>query len=531
MSDVAQILGITAPAGASAAASAAAGTSELEKLKPSGTSHGGGASSVAKNSKQKKLSGMQREVLELLESTHRVNHSLYPGLSRLSLQQKWKQRKGVPAVKWLRKPFRNPARVELAGENDGATALTLQHWVKAHVEPPDYVFARFNVKCDVTKYTAEEYEHALASHQDPQMKWTKDETDVLMGLCARYDLRWIIIADKYNTNPIAKGAFRSVEEIKYRYYEVTRLLGEYRDRVATAKQQEAEKESSTNEAAIKQEAGGGNDAAATASASASASADPAKPSATSTPAQPSPSTTATNSTPDKYYKFNINYEKQRKRQLELAFTRSIEEEHEIRRLNDELKTVEQQLKKAAVKVDSKKKKELADVPYEIHRELPRGVLLRSSLLSLPQQKHTLSAKLIKKMELMLDELGVPTRPMPTKATCEMYDALRKDIVGLMSLRKHLTAKQAEAQVLKDRFKSLTGSEFKPVSTPIRRAEHRGDNAPATVASAAGGTSSSPAPISQGKALKHSEKAFRTSTKRRGAGTNPGIPSKRNKKML
>lgn len=183
---------------------------------------------------------------------------------------------------------------------------------------------------------------------------------------------------------------------------------------------------------------------------------------TSTPSAP---TTPTN---DKYYKFNLNYEKQRKRQLELAFTRSIEEENEIRRLNDELKTVEQQLKKVAVKVDTKKKKELADVPYEIHRELPTGVLLRSSLLALPQQKHTLSTKLIKKMELMLDELGVPARPMPTKATCEMYDALRKDIVGLMSLRKHLAAKQAEAQVLKDRFKSLTGKEFKPVSTPIRR---------------------------------------------------------------
>jgi hypothetical protein len=96
MSDVAQILGIAAPAGASATA----GSSELEKLKPSGTPHSGGASSAAKNNKQKKLSGMQREVLELLESTHRVNHSLYPGLSKLSLQEKWKQRKGVPAVKW-----------------------------------------------------------------------------------------------------------------------------------------------------------------------------------------------------------------------------------------------------------------------------------------------------------------------------------------------------------------------------------------------------------------------------------------------
>lgn len=88
----------------------------------------------------------------------------------------------------LRKSFRNPARAELAGESD-SSGLTLHHWTKAHIEPPAYVFARFNVKCDVTRYSDEEYENALALHQDPQMKWTKEETDILMGLCSRFDLR------------------------------------------------------------------------------------------------------------------------------------------------------------------------------------------------------------------------------------------------------------------------------------------------------------------------------------------------------
>lgn len=103
MSDVAQILGIAAPGNATAtpAASSAVAGGELEKLKPAGMSPALSAatSARAKNSKQKKLSGMQREVLELLESTHRVSHALYPGLSKLSLQQKWKQHK-APAVKW-----------------------------------------------------------------------------------------------------------------------------------------------------------------------------------------------------------------------------------------------------------------------------------------------------------------------------------------------------------------------------------------------------------------------------------------------
>lgn len=64
--------------------------------------------------------------------------------------------------------------------------------MKAHVEPTDYVFARFNVACDVTQYTDDEYAHALAlaQHEDPLMKWTKDETDVLLQLCSRFDLRY-----------------------------------------------------------------------------------------------------------------------------------------------------------------------------------------------------------------------------------------------------------------------------------------------------------------------------------------------------
>lgn len=267
-----------------------------------------------------------------------------------------------------------------------------------------------------------------------------------------------------------------MEDIKYRYYEVTRLVGEYRDRVAA--QQESQRQASAA-AAIKLEATSGTTTTPVAAAAASTletEAPVAVTGAITTPAAapvapvsaPLSTASALPSSSDKYFTFNVAYEKQRKRQLELAFTRSIEEESEIRRLNDELKSVETQLKKVAMKVDGKKKKELADVPFELTRTLPPGVLLRSSLLALPQQKHALSTKLIKKMELVLDELGVPARPMPTKATCELYDRVRKDIVGLLSLRKHVAAKQAEASVLRERYKSLTGTEFVPVSTPVRR---------------------------------------------------------------
>lgn len=112
MSDVAQILGLAGPKTGANGASA----SDLDQLKPSGTPLGRGKQ-TSSSSKQKKLTGMQREVLELLESNHRASHALYQGFGKTSLKQKWQERKKSPAVKWIRKSFRNPARAALAGEN------------------------------------------------------------------------------------------------------------------------------------------------------------------------------------------------------------------------------------------------------------------------------------------------------------------------------------------------------------------------------------------------------------------------------
>lgn len=41
--------------------------------------------------------------------------------------------------------------------------------------------------------------------------WTKEETDQLFDLCERFDLRFVVIADRFPTS-------RSVEELKNRYY-------------------------------------------------------------------------------------------------------------------------------------------------------------------------------------------------------------------------------------------------------------------------------------------------------------------------
>lgn len=78
--------------------------------------------------------------------------------------------------------------------------------------------------------------------------------------------------------------------------------------------------------------------------------------------------------------------------------------------------------------------------------------------------------MLKKMQAVLRELGIPARPMPTQNVCEMFDTLRKDIVGLLSLRKHLEMKQKELSTLQNRYRSLTGETYEPVGIhPLKQA--------------------------------------------------------------
>ncbi|KAI3800886.1 hypothetical protein L1987_28985 [Smallanthus sonchifolius] len=65
---------------------------------------------------------------------------------------------------------------------------------------------------DVIKYTDEEYEKHLT---DPA--WSREETDQLFDLGERFDLRFVVIADRFPSS-------RSVEELKNRYYSVSRAI-------------------------------------------------------------------------------------------------------------------------------------------------------------------------------------------------------------------------------------------------------------------------------------------------------------------
>lgn len=187
------------------------------------------------------IAGISREVLDLK----------YEGAPPISIvAPKFKDKPKVPYKprQWEDAPFRNSAR------KDG---LILRHWRRKGdvgsigaampVTPadsnaaseletddriptpiPDSPWAKYNVKIDRPKYTDTQYETHMKSED-----WTKEETDYLVDLAYEFDLRWIVIADRYEYKPQEKpkesedlmavtvtATPRSQEDLKARYYDV-----------------------------------------------------------------------------------------------------------------------------------------------------------------------------------------------------------------------------------------------------------------------------------------------------------------------
>ncbi|MCJ1400771.1 DNA methyltransferase 1-associated protein 1 [Xylographa trunciseda] len=146
---------------------------------------------------------------------------------------------------WEQTPFVNPARTD---------GLVLRHWRKkknviattpgapntpadlktehdsdsrSTQTEPDYHFAKFNVKVTGPEYNDEQYEAYLKNDD-----WTKEETDYLIQLAVDFDLRWIVVADRYEYQAeeipsdgdsmavTVTPKARTMEDMKARYYDV-----------------------------------------------------------------------------------------------------------------------------------------------------------------------------------------------------------------------------------------------------------------------------------------------------------------------
>ncbi|EEQ87819.2 DNA methyltransferase 1-associated protein 1 [Blastomyces dermatitidis ER-3] len=191
---------------------------------------------------EKRPEGITRELFALLGERAppiALNENKYKG------RRKWVSKLKVRP--WEMAPFENSAR------SDG---LVLRHWqrkravvneatpvetagagdgeVKNETEAAEnkledvYAFAKYNVKAQVPKrYTDDQYNRYLKSHI-----WSREETDYLMDLVEEYDLRWIVIADRYEYPPsppstngestalVTTTRRRTMEEMKSRYYTI-----------------------------------------------------------------------------------------------------------------------------------------------------------------------------------------------------------------------------------------------------------------------------------------------------------------------
>nr|XP_019007840.1 SWR1-complex protein 4 [Kwoniella pini CBS 10737]OCF46621.1 SWR1-complex protein 4 [Kwoniella pini CBS 10737] len=127
-------------------------------------------------------------------------------------------------VHWEWTPFTPAAR--------HAAPACLSHWARVTDADPAAIeyFGKFNLHGpSIMEYSQFEYDQHL---NDPE--WTPHETAYLFDLLKTYDLRFVVVADRYayrGQTGTGVEKRRSVEEIKDRYYTICRRL--VRTRTAT----------------------------------------------------------------------------------------------------------------------------------------------------------------------------------------------------------------------------------------------------------------------------------------------------------
>ncbi|KAI3449366.1 hypothetical protein Pfo_006031 [Paulownia fortunei] len=353
---------------------------------------------------QRKPDGISREVYAL-------TGGLAPLMPAIDVNQlKRKAQSDNEKITWQWLPFTNSARKD---------NLQLYHWVRVvNGIPPtgDYSFAKYNKSVDVIKYTDEEYEKYLT---DPA--WTKEETDQLFDLCERFDLRFVVVADRFPSS-------KTVEELKDRYYSVSRAL-------LTAR-------------------------------------------------APSPGDIAGHPLVKEPYNASQDTERKRALNLLLSHTkqqerRDIEVLAHAKKISEAQKTIkaseESELPvlsdigplgadKASINADtitpstnSQFPSSTTTTPVSETASVMASlrmlrVYLRTYALEQMVQAASSSAGLrtIKRVEQTLQDLGVNLKPkVPTKAVCAEHLELRKEILTLLNLQKQLQYKEAEGSSFRD----------------------------------------------------------------------------------
>lgn len=381
----------------------------------------------------KRPEGMHREVFALLYNDNKDAPPLLP-TDTVSGYKKTKARLGMKKVRhWEWAPFINPART------DGAV---FHHWKRVSDEQREYPFAKLNKQLDIPTYTLNEYNAHLKT-----TKWTKQQTDHLFDLAKRFDVRFIVMCDRWER---ANYGIKSVEDLKERYYEVVGILNKVRNSNGQ----------------------GGSE--------------------------------------KKVYVFDAEHERRRKEQLKKLFDRTPKQVEEEQQLLNELKKIEarkkererktQDLQKLISQADQQqtehhqKEQQQHHHPHQTHgnqntshkkqdkklnkkkiQQQPRtskvdsvvsavesagikftelrgtGVSLRSQKMKLPAN---VGQKKAKALEQALQEFKVDPNPPPIEEICVAFNELRSDMVLLCELRTALATCNFELESLKHQYEAL-----------------------------------------------------------------------------
>ncbi|CAI9742558.1 methyltransferase 1-associated 1-like isoform X1 [Octopus vulgaris] len=359
----------------------------------------------------KRPEGMHRELWGLLWTDNKYMKDTPPILPT-DVNQGYKQMKAkigsqkVRPWKWM--PFTNPAR------KDGTIFL---HWRRVADEAKDYPFARFNKTVDVPTYSDLEYQQHL--HDD---SWTRHETDHLFDLCRRFDLRFIVIHDRWDRS---KYPNRSVEDIKERYYNICNTLVKVR---ATQGPEpkiwvfDASHERKRKLQLIK----------------------------------------LFNRTPKlveeeehliaELKKIELRKKEREKKTQDLqklitAADSNIDNRRVERKTTKKKVYQQQKLKEGSLSTTTP---ETGGIKFPDYKQ--SGVTLRSQRMKLPA---SIGQKKMKAIEQVLEELGIEYNPMATEEIVQHFNELRQDIVLLYELKLALANCEYELQTLRHQFESLT----------------------------------------------------------------------------
>lgn len=350
----------------------------------------------------KRPEGMHRELWGLLWTDNKDAPPIFPTDSNLGYKQ-MKAKIGRSKVRpWRWTPFTNPAR------KDGAV---FHHWRRVADEGLEYPFVRFNKVIDVPTYSDLEYQqHLLCSN------WTKQETDHLLELCRRFDLRFVIIQDRWDSIKFPKQ--RSMEDLKERYYNICKILTKLRNPSLDQKIRcfDANHERRRKEQLEKL-----------------------------------------------FHRTEEEIEEEERLVQELKKIEQRKKEREKKALdlqklitaadnNSDSRRTERKMSKKVLPHkarDNSFSLETTSIKFPDLKQ--SGVYLRSQKMKLPI---SLGQKKTKAIEQMLEEFGIDANPTPTQEIVTDFNELRQDMVLLYELKLALTNCEYELQTLRHRYETL-----------------------------------------------------------------------------